>query len=85
MLIMPRVQDPLRSTKSRTLCCPGGGIGRRDGLKIRWPQRLCGFESHPGYRTVYYKALILNGLALCCFDDVNTISTKYARIAEAGG
>ena len=28
---------------------PGGGIGRRDGLKIRCPMRTCGFESHPGY------------------------------------
>ncbi len=28
--------------------CPGGGIGRRDGLKIRF-LRECGFDPHPGY------------------------------------
>ena len=25
----------------------GGEIGRRDGLKIRFPQRECGFNSRP--------------------------------------
>ena len=29
--------------------CPGGGIGIRDGLKIRW-LRSCGFESRPGHQ-----------------------------------
>ena len=28
--------------------CPGGGIGRRVGLKHQWGNP-CGFESHPGY------------------------------------
>ncbi len=31
-------------------CCPGGGIGRRAGLKIQWPFRLCGFKSRSGYK-----------------------------------
>lgn len=29
---------------------PCGGIGRRDGLKIRWAVCPCGFESHLGYK-----------------------------------
>ncbi len=29
--------------------CPGGGIGRRAGLKIQCPQQTCGFDSRPGY------------------------------------
>lgn len=29
--------------------CRGGGTGRRDGLKIRFPLRECGFDSHPRY------------------------------------
>ena len=29
--------------------CPGGGTGLRDGLKIHWPARPCGFESRPGH------------------------------------
>ncbi len=29
--------------------CPGGGIGRRAGFKIRF-LRECGFEAHPGYQ-----------------------------------
>ncbi len=28
----------------------GGGIGRRAGLKIQFPLRECGFDSHPRYR-----------------------------------
>ena len=36
---------PLSSFKG----CPGGGIGRRGGFKIRF-LRKCGFESHPGYQ-----------------------------------
>ena len=30
---------------------PGGGTGRRAGLKILWPFWPCGFNSHPGYFT----------------------------------
>ncbi len=30
---------------------PGGGIGIRDGLKIRC-RKACGFESHPGHISV---------------------------------
>jgi nucleoside-diphosphate-sugar epimerase len=30
--------------------CRGGGIGRRDGLKIRWPYRSCGFKSRPRHQ-----------------------------------
>ena len=30
--------------------CPGGGIGRRAGLKIQCPQQTCGFDSRPGYK-----------------------------------
>ena len=29
---------------------PGGGIGRRAGLKIQCPQQTCGFDSRPGYK-----------------------------------
>ena len=29
--------------------CPGGGIGRHEGLKIPWLLQPCGFKSHPGY------------------------------------
>ena len=28
---------------------PGGGIGRRAGLKIQCPLKTCGFDSRPGY------------------------------------
>jgi hypothetical protein len=28
---------------------PGGGTGRRAGLKIQWPLRPCRFDSGPGY------------------------------------
>lgn len=28
---------------------PGGGIGRRSGLKIRRPLKACGFDPHPGH------------------------------------
>jgi hypothetical protein len=28
--------------------CPGGGIGRRSGLKIRWPQGRAGSSPAPG-------------------------------------
>ena len=30
---------------------PGGGIGRRAGLKIQCPLKTCGFDSRPGYKT----------------------------------
>ena len=30
--------------------CPDGGIGRHDGLKIRWPVGPCGFKSRSGYK-----------------------------------
>ena len=30
--------------------CPGGEIGRRNGLKIRFPARECGFKSRPGHQ-----------------------------------
>ena len=29
---------------------PGGGTGRRSGLKIRFPNRKCGFDSRPGHQ-----------------------------------
>ncbi len=29
---------------------PGGGIGRRAGLKIQCPLKTCGFDSRPGYK-----------------------------------
>ena len=32
--------------------CPGGEIGRRNGLKIRFPQGECGFNSHPGHQSI---------------------------------
>ena len=40
--------------------CPGGGIGRRGGFKIRF-LRKWGFESPPGYQ----KKTALSGLFLC--------------------
>ena len=30
--------------------CPGGGTGRRSGLKIRWLNKPCRFESGPGHQ-----------------------------------
>ena len=32
--------------------CPGGGIGRRAGLKIQCPLKTCGFDSRPGYKKI---------------------------------
>ena len=34
---------------------PGGGIGRRAGLKIQCPLKTCGFDSRPGYTKIERK------------------------------
>ncbi len=36
--------------------CPGGGIGRRSGLKIRRPLKACGFDPHPGHHRFFEKS-----------------------------
>ena len=33
---------------------PSGGIGRRDGLKIHYPLKMCRFESGPVHKIVFF-------------------------------
>lgn len=38
------------------LAGPSGGIGRRDGLKIHYPLKMCRFESGPGHFSFRHNA-----------------------------
>ena len=49
---LPFSQAIGRSVLLKRSTCPGGGIGRRVGLKHQWGNP-CGFESHPGYFTLH--------------------------------
>lgn len=40
--------------------CPSGGIGRRDGLKIHYPLKMCRFESGPGHFFYWGSAPIMD-------------------------
>ena len=53
-------QKAEKSLKSQHFCrCDG--IGRRDGLKIRWTYHPCGFESHHRHHGPFRRALFLSG------------------------
>ena len=65
------VRDP-RSAAHARICylaraasswpCPGGGIGRRVGLKIRWPSGLVGSSPTPGTKSLSHAKVCFQGL-----------------------
>gem|GEM_PF-1011984 len=56
-----------RSLKKSFTFLPGWWNGRHEGLKILWPQRLCGFKSRFGYQQTPYSSLrFARGLLFFC-------------------
>ena len=58
----------------RPLSRPGGGIGRRSGLKIHRPLKSCGFDPHPGHQSRNWTA----------FDNVRQSETIVLRFNNFG-
>ena len=69
------------------IICPGGGIGRRIGLKIQECKTLCGFKSRPGHQLNKLNMILFVRYSKFNFhivDYINAISDKYnsARLVE---
>ena len=68
------------SEENTYLCTPqslGGGIGRRAGLKIQYPLKMYGFESHPRHEKEQRNR--------CSFSLFHNVQKHFAGFGEGFG